>query len=310
MRRTGFLLRIPVILFFVWGCGPWEGGLPENVVARINQEQVALEDFDREFREQILEPGKEVTGKSLGDLKKAYLDQMVERKILVQEARRTGITVSPEELNQAIAEIRKDYSEREFGERIGSKGMTLEGWKVRLEEKLLAEKMMRNASHFRGKIDDKEALLYYEAHRASFQLPQGVRVRQIVVADGEEAIQLLKRLKKGERFEKLASEKSLGPEKVNGGDLGYFSPGERPPEFDTVFAMDVGAISEVIKSPYGYHIFKLEEKTESRQVPFEEAQAGILLELGRMKGDVEYREWLRGLREKSKVVINKKLLYS
>ncbi|MEI9476462.1 MAG: peptidyl-prolyl cis-trans isomerase [Deltaproteobacteria bacterium] len=310
MRKTGFFLMIPVILFFVWGCGQWEGGLPENVVARINQEQVTLEEFDREFREQILEPGKEVTGKSLGDLKKAYLDQMVERKILVQEARRRGMTVSPEELNQAIAEIRKDYSEKEFGERVGSKGMTLEGWKVRLEEKLLAEKMIRNASHYRGKIDDKEALPYYEAHRSSFQLPQRVRVRQIVVADGEEAIQLLKRLKKGEKFEKVASEKSLGPEKVNGGDLGYFSPGERPPEFDTVFTMGVGTISEVIKSPYGYHIFKLEEKTEPRQVTFEEAKAGILQELGRKKGDVEYRKWLRGLREKSKVVINKKLLYS
>ena len=310
MRKTGVFLRVPWILFFVWGCGQWEGGLPENVVVRINQEQVTLEEFDREFREQILEPGKEVTGKSLGDLKKAYLDQMVERKILVQEARRRGITVSPGELNQAIAEIRKDYSEKEFGERVGSKGMTLEGWKVRLEEKLLAEKMIRNASHYRGKIDDKEALPYYEAHRSSFQLPQRVRVRQIVVADGEEAIQLLKRLKKGEKFEKVASERSLGPEKVNGGDLGYFSPGERPPEFDTVFSMDVGTTSEVIKSPYGYHIFKLEEKTEPRQVTFEEAKASILQELGRMKGDVEYRKWLRGLREKSKVVINKKLLYS
>ena len=310
MRKTGFFLRIAVILFFVWGCGQWEGGLPGNVVVRINQEQVTLEEFDREFREQILEPGKEVTGKSLGDLKKAYLDQMVERKILVQEARRGGMTVLPQELNQAIAEIRKDYSEKEFGERVGSKGMTLEGWKVRLEEKLLAEKMIRNASHYRGKIDDKEALPYYEAHRSSFQLPQRVRVRQIVVADGEEAIQLHKRLKKGEKFEKVASEKSLGPEKVNGGDLGYFSPGERPPEFDTVFTMDVGTTSEVIKSPYGYHIFKLEEKTEPRQVTFEEAKASILQELGRMKGDVEYRKWMRGLREKSKVVINKKLLYS
>jgi len=312
MRKTALILNIPGILFFffVWGCGPWEGGLPENVVVRINDEEVALEDFDLEFKEQILEPGREVTGKSPGDLKKAYLDQMVERKILVQEARRTGVTVSPGELNQAIAEVRKDYSEKEFGERIGSKGMTLEGWKVRLEEKLLAEKMIRNASHYRGKIDDKEALPYYEAHLASFQIPPRVRVRQIVVADGEEAIQLLKRLKKGERFEKLASEKSLGPEKVSGGDLGTFSPGERPPEFDVVFTMDVGAISEVIKSPYGYHIFKLEAKTEPRKVPFEEARAGILQELGRRKGDAEYRKWMKGLREKSKVVVNKKLLFS
>jgi peptidyl-prolyl cis-trans isomerase C len=310
MRRTGTLLAIPLILSMVWGCGQWEAGLPENVMARINQEQITLEEFDREFKEQILEARKEIKGEDLGELKRAYLDQMIERKILVQEARRTGISFSPEELNQALVEIRKDYSEKDFGDRLGSKGMTLEGWRGRLEEKLLAEKMIRDASHYRGKIDEKEALHYYETHRSSFQLPQKVRVRQIVVADGEEALQILKRLKKGEVFEKLAAEKSLGPEKANGGDLGYYSPGQRPPEFDHVFTMEVGTISEVIKSSYGYHIFKLQEKIEPRQVTFEEAKTSILDDLAQKKGEAEYHKWLRGLREKSKIVTNKKLLYS
>jgi parvulin-like peptidyl-prolyl isomerase len=137
-----------------------------------------------------------------------------------------------------------------------------------------------------------------------------VKARQIVVADGEEAIQILKRLKKGENFEKLAKEKSLGPEKVQGGDLGYFSQGEKPTEFDSVFTMEVGAISEVIKSPYGYHIFKLEEKTQPRPIPFEEAKSEILQELGRKKGEENYQKWLKDLKGKAKVRINKKWLKS
>jgi parvulin-like peptidyl-prolyl isomerase len=199
-----------------------------------------------------------------------------------------------------------DYPGEGFGEKLGLKGMTLEEWKGRLEEKLLAEKIIRSVLHSRGEIDEKEALQYYEAHRASFQLPQKVRSRQIVVADGEEAIQILKRLKKGESFEKVAMEKSLGPEKANGGDLGYFSRGERPTEFDHVFTMEVGALSEVIKSPYGYHIFKLEEKIEPRQMPFEEARLGILQEIGQKKGEEEYQKWLKGLKGKAKVKVNKK----
>jgi parvulin-like peptidyl-prolyl isomerase len=128
------------------------------------------------------------------------------------------------------------------------------------------------------------------------------------VADGEEAIQILKRLKKGEAFEKMAAEKSLGPEKVQGGDLGYFSPGERPTEFNHVFDMEVGAISEVIKSPYGYHIFKLEEKIEPRQVSFGEAKLGILQALGQKKDEENYQKWFKGLKGKAKVKINKKWL--
>jgi peptidyl-prolyl cis-trans isomerase C len=300
------VITLLVTSFFVWGCGQWGGGLPERVLARVNQEQITVDEFDREFKELMLEPGKEAKGTNLGDIKQAYLDQVIERKILVQEARRSGIGVSQEELNQAISEVKMDYPGEGFGEKLGLKGMTLEEWKGRLEEKLLAEKIIRSVLYSRGEIDEKEALQYYEAHRASFQLPQKVRSRQIVVADGEEAIQILKRLKKGESFEKVAMEKSLGPEKANGGDLGYFSRGERPTEFDHVFTMEVGALSEVIKSPYGYHIFKLEEKIEPRQMPFEEAKLGILQEIGQKKGEEEYQKWLKGLKGKAKVKVNKK----
>ena len=310
MKRYCSRFVLSVLFFFLWGCGQWEGGLPEHVLAQVNQEEITVDEFDREFKELILEPGKEAKASGIGSLKQAYLDQVIERKILVQEARRLGIKVSQEELNQAILEIKMDYPGEGFGEKLGLKGMTLEEWKVRLEEKLLAEKMIRSALHYRGEIEEKEALQYYEAHRSAFQVNQRVRARQIVVADGEEAIQILKRLKKGESFEKLALEKSLGPEKVNGGDLGYFSPGERPTEFDHVFMMEVGAISEVIKSPYGYHIFKLEEKIEPRQIPFEEAKLRILQELRQKKGEEEYQRWLKGLKGKARVKINKKWLRS
>jgi len=310
MKKSPARLVVIVVLSFLWGCSQWGAGLPEHIVVQVNEEKIPIEEFDREFRELILEPDKEAKGADLGNLRQAYLDQVIERKILVQEARRLGIKVSREELNQAISEIKMDYPGEGFGEKLGLKGMTLEEWEARLEEKLLAEKIIRSAFHSPEKIDEKEALQYYGEHRSSFQLGQKVRARQIVVADGEEAIQILKRLKKGENFEKLATEKSLGPEKVQGGDLGYFSRGEKLTEFDQVFAMEVGAISEVIKSPYGYHIFKLEEKIEPRQIPFEEAKLGILQRLAQKKGEANYQKWFKGLKGRAKVKVNKKWLRS
>jgi peptidyl-prolyl cis-trans isomerase C len=310
MKKPLPLLILILLLFFLWGCGQWGIGLPEQMIAQVNEEQIPVEEFNREFKELILEPGKEAKGTDLGNLKQAYLEQVIERKILVQEARRLGIKVSPEELNQAISEIKMDYPGEGFGEKLGLKGTTLEEWKGRLGEKLLAEKVIRSAFRFQEKIDEKEALQYYDDHRSSFQISRKVRARQIVLADGEEAIQILKRLKKGESFEKVAKEKSLGPEKVWGGDLGYFSQGEKPTEFDYVFSMEVGAISEVIKSPYGYHIFKLEEKTEPRQIPFGEAKLGILQELGQKKAEENYQKWFNDLKGKAKVKINKKWLRS
>lgn len=312
IRKYGVLpsLTLAVILFLIWGCDQWGGELPENLVARVNQEQITVDEFNREFQDLISEPGKVSKETDLGELKRAYLDQMIERKLLIQEARRLGIKVSPEELNQAILEIKMDYPGEGFGERLGLKGMSLEEWKVRLEERLLAEKMIRSVSQYQGRIDEEEARRYYEANRASFQLKPKVRARQIIVADGQEAIQILKRLKRGESFEKLAAAKSLGPEKIKGGDLGYFSEGERPVEFDHLFSMEVGTVSDVIKSPYGYHIFKLEEKIEPREIPFEEAKSGIIQELRRKKAEEEYQRWLQGLKAKAKIKINKRWLSS
>ena len=310
MKKSLTLLIPAILLSSLWGCGQWGAGLPGHVIAQINEEQIPIEEFDREFKELILEPGKEAKGTDIRTLRQEYLDQVIERKILVQEARRLGIKISSEELNQAIGEIKMDYPGEGFGEKLGLKGMTLEEWKLRLEEKLLAEKVVRRALHPQEKIDEKEVLQYYKDHLPSFQIGQKVRVRQIVVADGEEAIQILKRLKKGESFEKVAMEKSLGPEKVQGGDLGYFGQGEKPTEFDHVFNMETGTISEVIKSPYGYHIFKLEEKIEPRQIPFEEAKLGILQKLEQKKGEENYQKWFQGLKGKANVKINKKWLRS
>ena len=309
-KKNPLVLSLLFLSFSLWGCDPRGGGLPDHILVEVNQEQITVNEFDRELKEVILEPEKEGKHADLGDLKKAYLDQVIERKILVQEARRVGIKVSPEELNQAIFEIKKDYPERGFDERLGLKGTTLDEWKGRLEEKLMAEKMVRSALQFQGEINEKEAFQYYEIHRASFQLGPKVRARQIVVADGEEAIQILKRLRKGESFEKLAQEKSLGPEKVKGGDLGYFNQGEKPAEFDQVFMMEVGGISKVIKSPYGYHVFKLEEKVAAREIPFDEAKAGILQDLRKKKEQEEYQLWLKDLRKKTIVRINPKWLRS
>ncbi len=310
MKRYYSLLFLFILWSVLYGCGEWGGGLPDHILAQVNEEQITVDEFNREVKELVLDPGQEVKGRNFADLKEAYLDQVIERKILVQEARRLGIKVSPEELNQAIFEIKKDYPGEGFGEKLGLKGMSLEEWKGRLEEKLLAEKMIRHALYYRGEIDEKEALQYYESHRSDFEVSEKVRARQIVVMSEEEAIQILNQLKKGEKFEKLAAKKSLGPEKVAGGDLGYFSKGERPAEFEQVFSLEIGEISGVIKSPYGYHIFKLDERIEARQIAFEEAKAEILQELRQKRGEEEYQRWFKGLKGKAKVKLNKKWLRS
>ena len=94
MKRHHALLLLVMFLIAFDGCGEWGRGLPDHILAQVNEEQITVDEFNREVKELILEPGQEVKGRNFSDLKEAYLDQVIERRILVQEARRLGMRVS------------------------------------------------------------------------------------------------------------------------------------------------------------------------------------------------------------------------
>ena len=65
MKKPLPLLILILLLFFPWGCGQWGIGLPEQMIAQVNEEQIPVEEFNREFKELILEPGKEAKEQTL-----------------------------------------------------------------------------------------------------------------------------------------------------------------------------------------------------------------------------------------------------
>lgn len=121
-------------------------------------------------------------------------------------------------------------------------------------------------------IDSPKIAEYYKANLNTFKLPEQRHARHILLKaganDSEEilkakaakAAQVLKLAKNGDDFSALARQYSEDASKANGGDLGYFQSGQMVPAFDeAVFAMQPGAISDIIKTQFGYHIIKLED---------------------------------------------------
>jgi peptidyl-prolyl cis-trans isomerase C len=106
---------------------------------------------------------------------------------------------------------------------------------------------------------------------------QEVRARHILVETEDQAKAAIKRLKAGEDFAKVATELSKDPGSgQQGGDLGFFTKERMVPEFSTAaFALDIGKVSEPVKSQFGYHIIKVEEKREKPVPSFEEVKDQI-----------------------------------
>ncbi|MBI3755078.1 MAG: peptidyl-prolyl cis-trans isomerase [Deltaproteobacteria bacterium] len=174
---------------------------------------------------------------------------------------------------------------------------------------MLLRKVIDKAIGPRITVKEDEARRYYKEHIADYKRKEQARARMIVVKTEEEANQVKERLKKGEDFARLAQEISLGPEGKKGGDLGFFGRGEMPKEFeDVVFPLPAGKLSEVIKTPYGYHIFRVEEKREAKDLKFSEVKDQIINKLKREKGDAEFQAWMTELKQGAKIEVKEELL--
>lgn len=139
-----------------------------------------------------------------------------------------------------------------------------------------------------GKINvtEDDINLYYRAHQEEFRTPEMVRARHILIKVDknaseedkkkakEKAEDILKRIKAGEDFVKLASELSDDPgSKSKGGDLGFFPKGRMVPDFEKVaFSLKPNEVSDIVETPFGFHIIKVEEKKESVQEPLEKVK--------------------------------------
>jgi peptidyl-prolyl cis-trans isomerase C len=163
---------------------------------------------------------------------------------------------------------------------------------------------------------DAEAKDFYEKNPEKFKQDEQVRASHILVrvdpnADAKakakakaEIDAVMKELKAGGDFAKLAQQHSQDGSAAQGGDLGYFPKGQMVPEFDKVaFSLPVGQLSGIVTTQFGYHILKVTDKKAPRTVPYEEAQAQIKQFLEQDKKQKAADAFVEGLKKKSKIDI-------
>ncbi len=127
---------------------------------------------------------------------------------------------------------------------------------------------------------------------------QEVHARHILVETEDEAKAIEAELKKGADFAELAKKKSKDPGASDGGDLGFFTKDQMVPEFSAVaFALEPGKISDPVKSQFGWHIIKVEEKRNRKAPDFEQVKAQIETYVTR-KAQADY---VAKLRETAKI---------
>src|ERR1017187_8290722 len=154
------------------------------------------------------------------------------------------------------------------------------------------------ASEGKAATTDEAMKKVYEDASKQITGEQEVHARHILVETEDEAKAVEEELKKGADFAELAKKKSKDPGASDGGDLGFFTKDQMVPEFSTVaFALEPGKISDPVKSQFGWHVIKVEEKRSRKAPDFEQVKAQIETYVTR-KAQADY---VAKLRETAKV---------
>ena len=149
-------------------------------------------------------------------------------------------------------------------------------------------------------VTEEEMKAFYEANPQHFRKPESVSAKHILVADEEMCNEVLASIENGEKtFEDAAKEKSTCPSGARGGDLGSFGRGQMVKEFeDAAFAAEIGKVVGPVKTQFGYHLIKVEAKTEASVAPFEEVAEQIGMNLAQRKQSEIYNAKVTELRAK------------
>jgi peptidyl-prolyl cis-trans isomerase C len=311
------LSRAPLlVLCLVLGLGgcdkPPREAPDANVVAMVNGEVLGRAEFEQElWRELSSAEAPERTPEEVEPFKRALLDTLIKRMLLLQQAKQYNLSVTPDEVDRRMLRLSGDYPAEGFSEVLAQGQLSLAELRAREANRLLIEKLFTNHVYSRVAVTEEELRAYYAAHEAEFQEPEQVHAAQLVVKGLDEARRVQAQLKAGKKFADLARLYSLSADAKVGGDLGFFPRGQMPPAFDeVVFNLRPGQVSDVVSTEYGYHLFRVLEFKPARKREFAEVRAQVEAREVKRKQAEAHEAFEKALLDKAKLSVNESTLQS
>jgi parvulin-like peptidyl-prolyl isomerase len=282
------------------------------VVAVVNSKEIRGEEFRREYttfkkRIKVTDANNEDLEKRMRD---GVIEEMIRHALIAEEAAKAGVRISKEMEDEAIEALLNGLPPSSLNEVLAKQNQTYEEWKESVFRNLLVEKLVSVKISKLVEVKEDEVRKYYEDNRKEFDMPKRARVVHILSSTGAEAEKIRASLKDGADFAETARKYSQGPEGAKGGDLGAISEGQMPKELeDAIFRLKENETSPVIKSQYGFHIFKVTKLEKAGLVSFQEAKDKIYNRIFQERLERKFEEWFRETRKNAKITVYTDRLY-
>jgi parvulin-like peptidyl-prolyl isomerase len=300
------------------------GQLVESIVIRVGDRIITRSQYELRLRqaynevEQTAAPNEVAAKKE--EVRKNMTQELVNELLIKDRADRLGLSVTPEELKDAIGKLKDQYgikTDQQFDESLQKSGMTRSEMETRMRDTLLTNKVFGAELHSREEATDAELRERYDREKERFRLPERARLREIVIVRPTDPAQNEKAAKRAEQiaaqarttsdFAKLAMTTSEVSTKDKGGDLGEVARGELLPELDkAVFNAQAGAILGPIQTKAGWHVLKVEARYPSEIPAFESVKDKLRKDASDETFQRDLKAYLDRLKKEAFIQINEK----
>lgn len=291
----------------------------ERVVAVVNDEIILESELEQTAAAMYRGPDPDSSeGKKQWDeAKHKALDQMIDGKLVQQQATELKLAVAPDEVDRAIQQVKEQnhLDDATFRQALEQQGFTMEGYRKTLRKQILELKVVNTAVRSRVTVSDDEVKTYYKQNEKLVEGDRQSHLRQILVAVPDRgsdadvatkkrvAAKVVELAKGGTSFTELAKQYSDDDgTKTSGGDLGWVGKGVLVDVLDEAMAqMEPGDVRGPIRTDRGWVVLQLVERKSGDVKPYEEIKEQLRKQLYDQQVEKAQQSWLRELRKKAHV---------
>ena len=296
----------------------------DSIVAVVEEDVVLRSELDAEINRmshQLRAQGAQVPPRP--QLERQVLERLILLKLQASYAQQIGITVSDEEVDQAVANVAKvnNIAVAQLRDALARGGVSFATYREEVRRQILQGRVRQREVIDKIRVTDQEAEAFMARNpkfagggaRVAYHLlhilaatPEGATAEQIAAARAK-AARLVTKLRGGASFGETARAESDGRQALDGGDLGWLEAAQVPSAFiDQVERMQRGDVSDPIRNAYGFNIVKLEDFRTAggggggaeRQIVQQSKARHILIRTGENASDAEVKKRLEALRER------------
>lgn len=266
--------------------------LVDRVAAVVNTDIITQSDVESRIGPELgklrAEPDAAKRGELRKEIYKRALDMLIGEKLMEAQIKELNIEVTDSEIELSIEEVKKqnNISADQFEAALAQEGYTMASYKAFMRKHLARMKLVNLKVRSKMKISDEDLKAEYakqahddaqdaevHARHILVQLQPKATPEQVEAARVKAVALAVEARKPGVNFAELAKQKSEGPSAADGGDLGFFRRGIMEAQFDkAAFGLPVGGVSDPVRSKFGWHVLKVEERRAVAPPAYEEVK--------------------------------------